>query len=42
LAAAGAAARLLLMLPRMNEHGVEVLLGLVFFGLIILLLWTSF
>jgi hypothetical protein len=29
------------MVPRMSEHGVEALLGLAFFGLIILFLWTS-
>jgi hypothetical protein len=26
----------------MSEHGLEALLALVFFGLIILILWTSF
>jgi len=29
------------MVPRMSEHGVEALLGLAFFGVIILFLWTS-
>jgi hypothetical protein len=30
-----------IIVPRMSEHGVEALLGLAFFGLIILFLWTS-
>ena len=29
------------MVPRMSEHGVEALLGLAFFGLIILFLWIA-
>jgi hypothetical protein len=30
------------MFPRMSEHGLEALFALVFFGLIALILWTSF